>query len=193
MIIECKHCGAPLDIQPNATLARCAYCGTTQRVKTATTQFRQTPAGWHAPAQWTPPVQAAARSVPLRFDHTKTVRKVVLFVIIISVVTTVLPIAIVVIVMIAGAVASSSSSSKPSRTKRTTKQTSTKKKSTKAHDLVGSGKASEVCTQAAACCRLLTPGSAACDLLEKTGHVPACRASLDSFKKAAKAQGLSCE
>ncbi len=188
MIIECKNCGAPLDTQATATLARCAYCGTTQRVKTATTQFQQTPRGWQAPAQWTPPSHFRARSVPLRLDHTKTLRKVVIFIIVISVVTTVLPIAIFVIVMIAGAVAASSSSSRPTRTKRTTKKTTKKK-----HKLVGGSQASEICTQAAKCCRQITPGSAGCDTLEQAGHESACRASLDGFKRAAEAQGLSCE
>jgi DNA-directed RNA polymerase subunit RPC12/RpoP len=188
MIIECKQCGAPLEIKANATLARCAYCGTTQRVKTATTQFRQTPPGWHAPAQWTPPRQAPARSVPLRFDHTKTIRKVVILIVVITLVTTILPIAIVVIVVIAGAVSASSSNSKPSRSKRTT----TKKKKSKKHDLVKSGNASEICSQAADCCRQITPGGA-CDALEQAGNELACRSSLDSFKQVAKAQGLSCE
>ncbi|MBW2456950.1 MAG: hypothetical protein JRI68_20720 [Deltaproteobacteria bacterium] len=190
MIIECTHCGAPLDTQPNTTLARCAYCGTTQRVKSARTQYQQTPPNWNAPRQWTPPPQFKARSVPLQFDHTKTVRKVVLFVIIITAVTTILPIAIFVIVLIAGAVASSSSSSSPSRSKRTTKTT---KKKSKSHTMVQDGNTKKVCAQAAKCCRKVTPDTSVCDTLEQAGQESTCRSALDGFKQVAKAQGLSCE
>ncbi len=190
MIIECKHCGAPLDVQAHTTLARCAYCGTSQRVKTARTQYQQTPANWRPPRQWTPPPQFKAQSVPLQFDHTKTIRKVVIFIIIITVVTTVLPIAIFVIVLIAGAVAASSSSSSPSRSKRTTKTTKTKSKN---HTMVQDGSAKKLCAQAAKCCRKAMPDPSACDALEKAGDESSCRSALDGFKQAAKAQGLSCE
>jgi len=193
MIIECKHCGTPLDAQPSSTLARCAYCGTTQRVKTARTQYQQTPPNWQAPRQWTPPPQFAARSVPLQFDHTKTLRKVVIIIVVITVVTTVLPVAIFIIVIIAGAVAASSSSSSPSRSKQTTKTTKTTKKKSGTHDLMQDGSAKQLCAKAVKCCRRVAPDQSVCDTLEQAGQESACRSALDGFKRAAEAQGLSCE
>ncbi|MBI4957250.1 MAG: hypothetical protein HY908_34885 [Myxococcales bacterium] len=55
MILQCKNCGAPLDVQPKALYTKCNYCGTTSKRRELTTQFGQTPPGWTPPPVWTPP------------------------------------------------------------------------------------------------------------------------------------------
>lgn len=58
MIVECKHCGAPLDVQVGSAFAKCAYCGTTNKVKSAKTLMAESPIGWTPPPVWQPPPQA---------------------------------------------------------------------------------------------------------------------------------------
>ncbi|MDF1564603.1 MAG: hypothetical protein P1V51_16280 [Deltaproteobacteria bacterium] len=60
MIVECGHCGAPLDVKGESRTTRCAYCGTPNAVGSATRISLETPAGWQPPAQWTPPAHSAA-------------------------------------------------------------------------------------------------------------------------------------
>jgi hypothetical protein len=62
MIIECGHCGAPLDVKANEKASKCAYCGTSNQVRTQRTIAFETPAGWRPPPQWTPPPHFAANS-----------------------------------------------------------------------------------------------------------------------------------
>ncbi len=66
MLIECAHCGAPLEPEEGQRRVTCAYCGRHQQVRSARTMQR--PEGWKAPAQWTPPANAAAPSAPLQQD-----------------------------------------------------------------------------------------------------------------------------
>lgn len=62
MIIECGHCGAPLDVKPGAATTRCLYCGTTSRTKSTKTVAFETPKDWSPPKQWTPPAHVKADS-----------------------------------------------------------------------------------------------------------------------------------
>ena len=66
MLIECTHCGAPLDVKADERRTTCAYCGRLQEVRSARTM--EQPAGWKAPQQWTPPARFAAASTPLQRD-----------------------------------------------------------------------------------------------------------------------------
>lgn len=53
MLVECKNCGAPLDVEGNATFVDCQYCKQTNKVASTKTLMMATPAGWQAPPQWT--------------------------------------------------------------------------------------------------------------------------------------------
>lgn len=78
MLIECQHCGAPLDVRPKDKLTKCKYCGTTSRVQSLKTVAQETPAGWRPPKQWTPPAHAKADSAKTLVYHaTWAVRRVV--------------------------------------------------------------------------------------------------------------------
>jgi len=68
MLIECKHCGAPLDVKPAKRTAKCNYCGSTSVIGEVRTVASSTPAEWKPPREWTPPAHVAAdSSKPLRF------------------------------------------------------------------------------------------------------------------------------
>lgn len=54
MLVECKQCGAPLDVSPSASIVRCSYCGAHNRVRSMRTIAEQAPAGWVPPPEWTP-------------------------------------------------------------------------------------------------------------------------------------------
>ena len=62
MLIECKKCGAPLDVEGSERVTRCKYCGATTKLRETRTIAVQTPAGWTPPPEWTPPKQAHASS-----------------------------------------------------------------------------------------------------------------------------------
>lgn len=62
MILECAHCGAPLDVPAGSTTSRCRYCGHTSRVEELRTVFPQRPPDWRPPRKWTPPQHAPADS-----------------------------------------------------------------------------------------------------------------------------------
>ncbi|HEY8432641.1 MAG TPA: hypothetical protein VIL20_29925 [Sandaracinaceae bacterium] len=55
MLVECKHCGAPLDVGASASIVRCSYCGIHNRVRSMRTIAEQAPPGWAPPPAWTPP------------------------------------------------------------------------------------------------------------------------------------------
>ncbi len=178
MLIECSNCGAPLDVKDRDTLARCCYCGKTQRVRTARTTMQHTPANWQPPPQWVPPPQYPAQSVPLRFDPSKTVRKVVVLIAVISIVTGIVPIACVVF-FIAGAAVSSTSS--PSRSDPDPPARPAK------------SRPNDVCLEAKACCEIATPQTTeACEQLAQVNDPKMCRDTLRGFQEAARAQGRSC-
>jgi hypothetical protein len=62
MIIECGHCGAPLDVRETHRVTKCNYCGIANQVKSTRTIAFETPQGWRPPTTWTPPQHAAANS-----------------------------------------------------------------------------------------------------------------------------------
>jgi LSD1 subclass zinc finger protein len=55
MLLECSHCGAPLDVRDGARIVKCAYCDHANQVRSMTTLAPQPPPGWKPPPQWTPP------------------------------------------------------------------------------------------------------------------------------------------
>jgi hypothetical protein len=67
MLLECKNCGAPLDVRPSALSARCRYCKATSQTGQLKTVNPETPPGWRAPRVWIPPAHMPAPSVPLEF------------------------------------------------------------------------------------------------------------------------------
>jgi hypothetical protein len=67
VIVECDHCGAPLEVERGNAFATCSYCGRTNRVKSARTLMLERPRNWRPPETWTPPQHVPAPSdVPLR-------------------------------------------------------------------------------------------------------------------------------
>jgi len=60
MIVECKSCGAPLDLADGKTFAKCLYCKTPQQVREMRTISAQTPADFSPPREW----QGASRTRP---------------------------------------------------------------------------------------------------------------------------------
>lgn len=53
MIVECKQCGAPLEVTPDAFDVRCVYCRAVNRVRRMRTLHFERPPGWKAPETWT--------------------------------------------------------------------------------------------------------------------------------------------
>lgn len=68
MLIECKKCGAPLDVKGTERVTRCKYCGATTKLRETKTIAAQTPTGWSPPREWIPPQHVkASSSHPLRY------------------------------------------------------------------------------------------------------------------------------
>ncbi|MDC3962268.1 hypothetical protein [Polyangium jinanense] len=68
MILECRQCGAPLDVKPDATLTKCRYCGTTSERRLLRTVSAETPRDFRPPPQWIPPPHVPAPSnLPLTY------------------------------------------------------------------------------------------------------------------------------
>jgi LSD1 subclass zinc finger protein len=55
MLVECSHCGAPLDVRDDARIVKCAYCDHSNRVRSMHTLAPKPPPDWVPPKQWTPP------------------------------------------------------------------------------------------------------------------------------------------
>lgn len=69
MLIDCKNCGAPLDVPERGWFTTCGYCRTTQRVAKPPQGIYATPPDWRAPQTWTPPAQVPAHTAqPLKYD-----------------------------------------------------------------------------------------------------------------------------
>ncbi len=65
MIVECKKCGAPLNVVDGQRLVQCSYCGATSQVKAMRTAAIQTPPGWQPPPTWqSPPTTSTSTSAP---------------------------------------------------------------------------------------------------------------------------------
>ncbi|HJL14295.1 MAG TPA: hypothetical protein RMH99_01495 [Sandaracinaceae bacterium LLY-WYZ-13_1] len=62
MIVECRNCGAPLEVERGHAFAQCSYCGRTNKVKSARTLMAERPASWQPPPTWTPPAHVPAPS-----------------------------------------------------------------------------------------------------------------------------------
>lgn len=85
MIVECGHCGAPLDVKEGRRYTKCTYCKKTSEARQLRTIEPQTPPGWRPPPVWTPPQHVPANShVPLRFNPTPVVAPLVVAGIILS-------------------------------------------------------------------------------------------------------------
>lgn len=54
MIVECGHCGAPLDIEEGREVVTCAYCAKKNRVAVLKTISPTTPTDFKAPEVWKP-------------------------------------------------------------------------------------------------------------------------------------------
>jgi hypothetical protein len=68
MILECRHCGAPLDVKQGAELTKCRYCGTVNERQRMRTIATVTPQDFRPPRQWAPPPQFPAdSSKPLKY------------------------------------------------------------------------------------------------------------------------------
>jgi hypothetical protein len=68
VLVECKNCGAPLDVNGVERFVRCSYCDKVNRVRTMHTMAAVTPAEWQPPPTWQPPPQfGPRRSQPLPF------------------------------------------------------------------------------------------------------------------------------
>ncbi len=70
MLVECKNCGAPLDVTPGARQIKCGYCRLTSPARSMRTLAAQAPADWQPPPVWTPPAQAPQPSVALHYTAT---------------------------------------------------------------------------------------------------------------------------
>ncbi len=57
MILECRHCGAPLDVKDGAELTKCRYCGSVNERQRMRTIAAETPRDFRPPRQWSPPPQ----------------------------------------------------------------------------------------------------------------------------------------
>lgn len=62
MLIECKNCGAPLDVTGRESFVKCRYCDHSSKVASLRTVAQATPEGWRAPSEWRPPEHVPARS-----------------------------------------------------------------------------------------------------------------------------------
>ncbi|MGK3994172.1 hypothetical protein [Sorangium sp. So ce1024] len=73
MLLECLHCGAPLDVRAGERTTRCRYCGTTSPTRSLRTVSPETPPNWRPPKVWTPPPHVPADPrVPLTYHRANT-------------------------------------------------------------------------------------------------------------------------
>ena len=71
MLIECKNCGAPLNVTERQKLARCSYCQRQNRVNQTRTVAQVTPPQWKPPVRWIPPAHFAQAGQQLVFRQKK--------------------------------------------------------------------------------------------------------------------------
>lgn len=74
MLLECSHCGAPLDVRDSSRLVTCAYCDHVNRVRSMQTIATDAPPGWTPPQQWTPPPGKRVRQ-PLAYHQVEAPRR----------------------------------------------------------------------------------------------------------------------
>jgi DNA-directed RNA polymerase subunit RPC12/RpoP len=76
MLVECSHCGAPLDVRDSTRLVKCAYCDHANRVRSMHTIAAETPQGWKPLPQWTPPPsKRVSAQQPLVYHETRRPRR----------------------------------------------------------------------------------------------------------------------
>jgi LSD1 subclass zinc finger protein len=76
MLVECSHCGAPLDIRDGVRFVKCAYCDHANRVRSMHTIAAEAPSGWKPPPQWTPPPnKRASAHQALVYHETRAPRR----------------------------------------------------------------------------------------------------------------------
>lgn len=68
MLLECRNCGAPLDIEEGKQTAKCRYCKASSRTDSLRTVAPTTPPNWRPPPVWLPPPHMVAPSVPLPYS-----------------------------------------------------------------------------------------------------------------------------
>jgi LSD1 subclass zinc finger protein len=90
VLVECKHCGAPLDVNATASIVRCSYCGANSRVRSMKTLAPHAPSGWAPPQQWQP-TYAAAPLPYLAPPKQTSIRTLVLVIVAIVLVTSLCP------------------------------------------------------------------------------------------------------
>lgn len=72
MIVECGHCGAPLDVREGVSIEKCKYCGKANERQRMRTIATETPPNFRPPKQWVPPPQFPASSnVPLDYHPSR--------------------------------------------------------------------------------------------------------------------------
>ena len=69
MLVECNHCGAPLDVSEGKNILKCRYCGRTSRLQQLRTVAAQTPRGWTPPADWRSPPHMPAAGASYRYHR----------------------------------------------------------------------------------------------------------------------------
>jgi len=67
MLLECRNCGAPLDVSGTARKARCNYCGQATEVRSARTVAQETPPDWKPPPSWRPPADRQLPDISLPY------------------------------------------------------------------------------------------------------------------------------
>jgi hypothetical protein len=76
MLVECSHCGAPLDVRDSTRLVKCTYCDYANRVRSMHTIAAEAPPGWKPPQQWTPPPsKRVSAQQPLVYHETRRPRR----------------------------------------------------------------------------------------------------------------------
>jgi hypothetical protein len=69
MIVQCGHCGAPLDVSQRVHTTKCRYCGQVNERERLRTLAEVTPKDFAPPRVWTPPPEFAAdSSTPLKYQ-----------------------------------------------------------------------------------------------------------------------------
>jgi LSD1 subclass zinc finger protein len=84
MLVECSHCGAPLDVSAGKRFVKCAYCSRKNEMAQTRTIQQVTPPKWQPPQVWTPPPQMHAQQAQLKYHKRQspllgTVLSVILF------------------------------------------------------------------------------------------------------------------
>ncbi|AKT38614.1 hypothetical protein [Chondromyces crocatus] len=70
MLVECRFCGAPLDVSGTTPLVKCRYCEKTSQLRSLRTMVPRTPPNWTPPPQWTPPPHLHFPTTkPLAYHH----------------------------------------------------------------------------------------------------------------------------